>query len=65
MAGNIWQALIHGGGVFFMTPCHATPFHSHVHRREVQMRILACPPMPPGQLDESDRFLENPVGTNK
>jgi hypothetical protein len=20
VAGNIWQALIHGGGVFFMTP---------------------------------------------
>ena len=51
---------IHGGGVYFITPCHQTPFYSHVHRRDVQMKFLTCPPTPPGELDESDRFLENP-----
>ena len=51
---------IHGGGIHFLTPCHQTPFYSHVHRREIRMRVLACPPTPPGEKDESERFLEHP-----
>ena len=33
------------GGVLFLTPCHATPFYSHVHR-DVPMRFLDCSPPP-------------------
>jgi phosphatidylinositol glycan class B len=33
------------GGVLFLTPCHATPYYSHVHRN-VSMRFLDCSPPP-------------------
>ena len=29
--------------VLFLTPCHATPYHSHVHRN-IPMRFLDCSP---------------------
>jgi phosphatidylinositol glycan class B len=32
-----------GGGLLFLTPCHATPFYSHVHRN-VSMHFLDCSP---------------------
>ena len=31
------------GGVLFLTPCHATPLYSHLHRR-VRSRFLDCSP---------------------
>ena len=60
LAGAAAAGDMHGGGVYFITPCHATPFYSHMHRRDVHMQILACPPMPPPHLDESERFLLHP-----
>ena len=52
---------IHGGGVYIVTPCHQTPFYSHVHRRDVRLRFLECPPTSdPAVLDESEKFERNP-----
>jgi len=31
--------------VDFLTPCHSTPFHSHLHRPDVTMRFLDCSPL--------------------
>jgi len=47
------------GGVLFATPCHQTPFYSHVHR-EIEMRRLECDPRDDGSVDASARFAENP-----
>jgi phosphatidylinositol glycan class B len=51
---------VHSGGVLFATPCHQTPFHSHVHRPDVRMDFLKCPPSDDGAPDEADRFWDNP-----
>lgn len=59
--------------VGFLTPCHSTPFQSHIHlpSRVVNVWFLTCePPLPhnikPGitlesYMDESDYFYENPL----
>ncbi len=42
----MWHLARHtrpGDSVLFLTPCHATPFYSHVHRA-VRMRFLDCSP---------------------
>ena len=51
---------VHSGGVLFATPCHQTPFHSHVHRPDVRMDFLKCPPSDDGAPDEADRFWDDP-----
>ena len=33
-----------GDQVVFLTPCHATPFHSHIHADNVTLRFLDCSP---------------------
>uniref|UniRef100_A0A7N0TYA1 Mannosyltransferase n=1 Tax=Kalanchoe fedtschenkoi TaxID=63787 RepID=A0A7N0TYA1_KALFE len=48
--------------VLFLMPCHATPYYSMLHRN-LPMRFLDCTPSEgEGVLDESDRFLADPVG---
>ncbi|KAF3649801.1 putative E3 ubiquitin-protein ligase XBAT32-like [Capsicum annuum] len=48
--------------VLFLTPCHATPYYSTLHRN-LPMRFLDCTPSDEkGALDESDRFLADPAG---
>ncbi|KAI8828672.1 Alg9-like mannosyltransferase family-domain-containing protein [Chytriomyces cf. hyalinus JEL632] len=55
-----------GNGVLFLMPCHSTPFHSHVHKKDVEMRFLTCePPLDPAidksaYLDEADIFYADP-----
>jgi GPI mannosyltransferase 3 len=49
--------------IFFMMPCHSTPFYSHVHAN-VSMRFLTCEPSFENQenyLDEADKFYEAPM----
>eukprot|EP00938_MAST-03A_sp_MAST-3A-sp1_P000447 g447.t1 len=51
--------------VLFMGNCHMTPFHSHLHRDNVRMRILECPPPLKGEsLEtytwEAREFLKSP-----
>ncbi|MES1907734.1 MAG: hypothetical protein MHM6MM_000793 [Cercozoa sp. M6MM] len=57
--------------VVFLTECHATPFHSFVHRQKHQSEViltqLDCAPFRPSpgarftrNATESARFLENP-----
>ncbi|NWI09337.1 PIGB mannosyltransferase, partial [Crypturellus soui] len=49
--------------VFFMMPCHSTPFYSHVHC-PLKMRFLQCPPDLTGNesyIDEADLFYSNPL----
>uniref|UniRef100_A0A914V314 Mannosyltransferase n=1 Tax=Plectus sambesii TaxID=2011161 RepID=A0A914V314_9BILA len=48
--------------VWFLAPCHSTPFYSHVHAN-VSMRALNCDPNLdhiPGYVDEADRFHDHP-----
>lgn len=49
------------GGVLFATPCHQTPFYSHVHR-EVAMSYLECEPRDDddASIDASERFGVDP-----
>ncbi|XP_026405956.1 GPI mannosyltransferase 3-like isoform X1 [Papaver somniferum] len=48
--------------VLFLTPCHATPYYSTLHRN-LPMRFLDCSPSESREtLDESDRFMIDPVG---
>ncbi|KAK9757379.1 hypothetical protein RND81_01G158400 [Saponaria officinalis] len=48
-------------GVLFLTPCHATPYYSALHKN-VPMRFLDCTPSEQrGVPDESDRFMLNPL----
>lgn len=53
-----------GDQVVFLTPCHATPFHSHIHHPEVQLHFLDCSPdlKGSGQPHEEARFYADPVG---
>eukprot|EP00158_Paraphelidium_tribonemae_P004736 Partr_v1_DN26938_c0_g1_i7_m7192 putative phosphatidylinositol glycan anchor biosynthesis, class B len=32
------------GSVFFAMPCHSTPFHSHIHRQDIDLLFLTCEP---------------------
>ncbi|KAJ8568702.1 hypothetical protein K7X08_028235 [Anisodus acutangulus] len=48
--------------IVFFTPCHATPYYSTLHRN-LPMCFLDCTPSEEKRaLDESDRFLVDPVG---
>ncbi|GAV56763.1 Glyco_transf_22 domain-containing protein [Cephalotus follicularis] len=48
--------------ILFLMPCHATPYYSSLHRN-LPMRFLDCSPREDrGILDESDRFMMDPVG---
>ncbi|XP_044955801.1 mannosyltransferase APTG1-like [Hordeum vulgare subsp. vulgare] len=48
-------------GVLFLMPCHSTPYYSTLHSN-LPMRFLDCTPSDnKGTLDESDRFLMNPL----
>ncbi|GMY35497.1 GPI mannosyltransferase 3 isoform X2 [Fagus crenata] len=47
--------------ILFLMPCHATPYYSTLHRN-LPMRFLDCSPSEEkGILDESDRFMMDPV----
>ncbi|XP_058754811.1 mannosyltransferase APTG1 isoform X2 [Vicia villosa] len=47
--------------ILFLTPCHATPFYSMLHHN-LPMQFLDCTPSEEkGVLDESDRFMMDPV----
>lgn len=47
--------------ILFLMPCHATPYYSALHRN-LPMRFLDCSPREEkGILDESDRFMKDPV----
>lgn len=49
--------------VFFMMPCHSTPYYSHVHAN-ISMRFLSCEPNFKNEhnyLDEADKFYEAPM----
>ena len=53
------SGLITHGGVLFATPCHQTPFYSHIHR-EIRMTFLDCSPdRAPGE-DDSAKFTADP-----
>ncbi|KAL8556966.1 hypothetical protein ACS0TY_004442 [Phlomoides rotata] len=48
--------------ILFLTPCHATPYYSTLHYN-LPMRFLDCTPSEEkGIRDESDQFLEDPLG---
>ena len=52
-----------GDSVVFLTPCHATPYHSHIHTEGVQLRFLDCSPDFTGKQDhqhEEKLFYKNP-----
>lgn len=49
--------------IFFMMPCHSTPFYSHVHKN-VSLRFLSCEPnfsKLSDYTDEADLFHEAPM----
>ena len=49
--------------IFFLMPCHSTPYYSHVHAN-ITMRFLTCEPNfknEPNYLDEADTFYEAPM----
>ncbi|KAJ5075100.1 gpi mannosyltransferase 3 [Anaeramoeba ignava] len=47
--------------VLFLTPCHSTPFYSHIHKN-ISMDFLDCSPSSePNYVDEADRFFANPL----
>ncbi|XP_057962647.1 mannosyltransferase APTG1 isoform X2 [Malania oleifera] len=48
--------------ILFLMPCHATPYYSTLHR-DLPMHFLDCTPSAEkGTIDESDRFMMDPVG---
>lgn len=48
-------------GILYLTPCHGTPYYSHIHRN-VPMRFLECPPdLGDGPKDHSELFKKNPL----
>lgn len=49
--------------IFFMMPCHSTPYYSHIHAN-ISMRFLTCEPNfnnEQNYLDEADKFYEAPM----
>lgn len=49
--------------IFFMMPCHSTPFYSHIHAN-VSMRFLTCEPnfkQENNYKDEAEKFYEAPM----
>lgn len=50
--------------IHFLLPCHATPFHTHLHvHRPLALLHLDCSPDARASQDgsESDRFLDDPL----
>lgn len=53
--------------VFFLTPCHVTPFQGYLHREKVKMDFVKCHPksvdglMPKEESEARDRFQNDPV----
>ena len=48
-------------GILILTPCHGTPFYSHLHWK-VPMKFLQCPPdLGNNPKDENKKFVENPL----
>ena len=41
---DLSQAVTPGDHVVFLTPCHSTPLHSHIHTENVTLRFLDCSP---------------------
>ena len=74
VAASAARGEVHSGGVLVATPCHQTPWHSHVHRPGLRMRFLTCEPpevgsnpagaaeAKEGASDEADRFAADPGG---
>jgi phosphatidylinositol glycan class B len=49
-----------GSSVFFLMPCHSTPYYSHIHRN-IQMEFLECPPLlNAGDIDTQKEFYTDP-----
>lgn len=49
--------------VLFLTPCHATPLYSHLHKN-ITTKILTCEPnlnATDNYMDEADRFFAGPM----
>ena len=49
--------------ILFLTPCHATPLYSHLHRN-VSVRFLKCEPNfknESGYVEEAQRFFADPM----
>ena len=53
-------------GVLFLTPCHGTPFYSHLHQ-DVPMEFLECPPHfnQPDYTNANDDFFRDPSNVIK
>ncbi len=48
--------------VFFLMPCHSTPYWSHMHRSDIEMRFLTCEPLlQADSVDEADNFYSDPM----
>ncbi|CAN7121348.1 hypothetical protein BRARA_B00571 [Brassica rapa] len=48
--------------ILFLMPCHSTPYYSTLHSN-IPMLFLDCTPSEEkGKLDESDRFMMDPLG---
>lgn len=70
MAASEWLASHshHIRDVMLLTPCHAMPYHSHLHAPDLALYSLDCSPpgrRPPGHpqtgLDDSDLFRSDPL----
>lgn len=63
VANNFESSAGHPPKVFFMMPCHSTPYYSHIHAN-MSMRFLSCEPNFDNSekyLDEADQFFEAPM----
>ena len=61
---DISQSVTSGDHVVFLTPCHATPFHSHVHGDNATLRFLDCSPnlsRDPAYEHEEAQFYRDPL----
>lgn len=53
----------HSPKVFFLMPCHSTPYYSHIHAN-ISMRFLTCEPNFANEKnysDEADKFFQAPM----
>lgn len=53
----------HSAKIFFMMPCHSTPYYSHIHAN-ITMRFLTCEPNfkdDEKYIEEADKFYEAPM----
>ena len=61
---NEFESSLAPGKILFLMPCHSTPFFSHFHLANVDLRFLECPPRltreDEATLDEADSFYQNP-----